>query len=120
MPPQFSYFEANKYDDFSAMSCDSRAKCGSQDALEVDSFSQSEEAFAAESLFDAYRTGSAEDIKRCISKRSIFTDLDNQVRLAANHASVMQAAVNKLCAGLLVIFCDALAGWYNHSGLLRC
>jgi len=50
-----------------------------QDALEVDAFAQSEEAFAAEALFDAYRSGSAEDIQLCISKKSIFFDLDNNV-----------------------------------------
>ena len=50
-----------------------------QDALEVDSFAQSEEAFAAEALFEAYRTGTAEDVQKCISKRPIFFDLDNSV-----------------------------------------
>lgn len=51
-----------------------------QDALEVDAFSRSEEAQAGEALFDAYRAASEEDVKRCISKRSIFLDLDNQVK----------------------------------------
>ena len=57
-----------------------------QDALEVDAFSRSEEAQAAEDLFDAYRAGSNEDVKQCVSKRSVFLDLDNQVKLCPNLA----------------------------------
>lgn len=52
-----------------------------QDAMEVGVFARSEEAFAAEALFDAFSTGSPEDIKRCITQKSIFKDLDNQVTL---------------------------------------
>ena len=55
-----------------------------QDALEVDSFAQSEEAFAAEALFEAYRTGTAEDVQKCITKRPIFFDLDNNVSLPSS------------------------------------
>lgn len=51
-----------------------------QDALAVDTFERSEEAFAAEALFDAYRAGTDEEIKQCINKKSIFMDLDNQVQ----------------------------------------
>lgn len=50
-----------------------------QDALGVDAFARSEEAVAAEAVFDAYRLGTKEDIQQCVKKHSIFTDLDNQV-----------------------------------------
>jgi len=53
--------------------------CVLQDALEVDAFAQSDEAFAAEALFEAYKTGTAEDVKSCIAKKNIFFDLDNNV-----------------------------------------
>jgi len=54
-----------------------------QDALEVDAFAQSDEAFAAEALFEAYKTGTAEDVKSCIAKKNIFFDLDNNVARCA-------------------------------------
>ena len=45
----------------------------------MDAFAQSEEAFAAEALFGAYRSGDADEVKRCVSSRRLFLDLDNQV-----------------------------------------
>ena len=54
-----------------------------QDAMEVEVFSSSDEAFAAEALFQAYRSGDAEEVKRCVAQTGAFLELDNQVvRLA--------------------------------------
>ena len=52
---------------------------GVQDALGVDSFSSSEHAYAAEDLFNAYQNADADAVKKCISSKSAFLDLDNQV-----------------------------------------
>eukprot|EP00195_Chlamydomonas_chlamydogama_P008641 CAMPEP_0202893498 /NCGR_PEP_ID=MMETSP1392-20130828/3070_1 /ASSEMBLY_ACC=CAM_ASM_000868 /TAXON_ID=225041 /ORGANISM="Chlamydomonas chlamydogama, Strain SAG 11-48b" /LENGTH=310 /DNA_ID=CAMNT_0049577851 /DNA_START=30 /DNA_END=962 /DNA_ORIENTATION=- len=55
-----------------------------QDFMSVDAFMSSEEAFAADALFVAYRSQSPEEVKRVVeSKASLFKALDNQVaRLA--------------------------------------
>ncbi|KAK9815390.1 hypothetical protein WJX72_002807 [[Myrmecia] bisecta] len=54
-----------------------------QDALGVDNFTSCEEAFAADALFDAYKTGDAEEVRKVLAAKHIFKDLDNQVaRLA--------------------------------------
>ena len=52
---------------------------GLQDALGVEAFSRSEQAFAAEDLFNAYQSADAGAIRKCISSKPIFLDLDNQV-----------------------------------------
>eukprot|EP00884_Botryococcus_braunii_P003843 jgi/Botrbrau1/1345/Bobra.0063s0056.1 len=53
-----------------------------RDALEVGAYGSSQQARAAEDLFDAYRSGDAEAI-RAVAMGPIFGDLDNQVlRLA--------------------------------------
>jgi hypothetical protein len=54
-----------------------------QDAMDVEEFASSGEAFAAEALFQAYRSGDAEEVKRCVAQTGAFLELDNQVvRLA--------------------------------------
>ena len=53
-----------------------------QDALEVETFSSSDEAFAAEALFDAYRTGDPEAVVKLVKKNQTLSNLDNQARLA--------------------------------------
>jgi hypothetical protein len=50
-----------------------------QDALEVAAYGPSQQARAAEDLFDAYRSGDGEAVKKCIASSAIFGDLDNQV-----------------------------------------
>lgn len=53
-----------------------------QDALEVDTFSSSDEAFAAEALFDAYRTGDPDAVVALVKKNYALGNLDNQVGVA--------------------------------------
>lgn len=45
----------------------------------MDNFASSDEAAAAEALFDAYRSGGVEEVRSCIKGRNIFLELDNQV-----------------------------------------
>ena len=51
-----------------------------QDALGVPAFSTSEEAFAAEDLFNAYRSGDAAAVKAVVAK-PLFKTIDNQARV---------------------------------------
>ncbi|GIL55863.1 hypothetical protein Vafri_11357, partial [Volvox africanus] len=54
-----------------------------QDAMAVDSFASSNEAFAADALFEAYRNRDEEAISALVKSKSIFKQLDHQVaRLA--------------------------------------
>mmetsp|Transcript_17378 Transcript_17378/g.29773 ORF Transcript_17378/g.29773 Transcript_17378/m.29773 type:complete len:336 (+) Transcript_17378:26-1033(+) len=54
-----------------------------QDALAIDVFVSSEEAFTADALFSAYKSGDEELVRQVVKKKSIFKELDNQVaRLA--------------------------------------
>lgn len=54
-----------------------------QDALGVDNFMSSDEAFAADALFDAYRSGDPAAIQAAVKRSAVFSNLDNQVaRLA--------------------------------------
>lgn len=53
---------------------------GMQDAMGVDTFASSDGAFAAEALFDAYRSGDNEEVRKCTQTHSAFIELDNQVR----------------------------------------
>ncbi|KAK9832485.1 hypothetical protein WJX81_001089 [Elliptochloris bilobata] len=55
-----------------------------QDAMDVAVFARSEQAAAGGTLLDAYRSGSAERVRRCVAGAlALFGDLDNQVaRLA--------------------------------------
>ncbi|KAI3428586.1 hypothetical protein D9Q98_007408 [Chlorella vulgaris] len=54
-----------------------------QDALGVDAFMSSDEAFAADALFDAYRSGDSAAIQATVKRSAVFSNLDNQVaRLA--------------------------------------
>lgn len=50
-----------------------------QDALEVETFASSDEAFAAEALFDAYRTGDPEAVVKLVKKNQTLSNLDNQI-----------------------------------------
>ncbi|BDA50046.1 probable gamma-soluble NSF attachment protein [Coccomyxa sp. Obi] len=69
-----------------------------QDAMGVDSFASSDGAFAAEALFDAYRSGDAEEVRKCIQTHSAFMELDNQiVRLAKK---LPQGDVRQMAASL--------------------
>ncbi|CAL5222070.1 g4371 [Coccomyxa viridis] len=69
-----------------------------QDALEVPTFSGSEEAQVAEGLIDAYRKGDAEVVRQFVASHSIFLELDNQVvRLARK---LPQGDVKVLAASL--------------------
>ena len=61
----------------------------------MDAFATSEEALAAEAIFEAYRVGRREDIQHCIKKHSIFTDLDNQV-FASFLSSFIKLATSNL------------------------
>ena len=45
----------------------------------MDAFCNSQQAYAAEELFDAYRKADAEAVKSVVASKSVFTDLDNQV-----------------------------------------
>lgn len=53
-----------------------------QDALGVDAFSSSEQAFAAEKLLEAYRCGDAGAVRKSVASQNLFLDLDNQVMRA--------------------------------------
>ncbi|GIL76647.1 hypothetical protein Vretimale_8842 [Volvox reticuliferus] len=54
-----------------------------QDAMAVDSFANSNEAFAADALFEAYRSKNEEAISSLVKSKAIFKQLDHQVaRLA--------------------------------------
>ena len=52
-----------------------------QDALGVDAFNCSSEALVADALFDAYRTADEAAIRKLITSKPIFLDLDNQVNI---------------------------------------
>ena len=52
-----------------------------QDALGVDAFNCSSEALVADALFDAYRSADDAAIRKLISSKPIFTELDNQVNI---------------------------------------
>lgn len=47
-----------------------------QDALQVEEFTVSEEARAADALFHAYRNGDEQEIKTCIKERACFFHMD--------------------------------------------
>jgi hypothetical protein len=53
--------------------------CHLQDALTVQNFTTSEEAFAAEDLCNAFRSGDAEKITALIKPNSLYLNVDNQV-----------------------------------------
>lgn len=44
-------------------------------------FTTSEEAFAAEELLNAFRSGDADQVTRLIKPNSVFMNIDNQVTL---------------------------------------
>eukprot|EP00798_Chlamydomonas_sp_ICE-L_P002669 gene2669-17157_t len=54
-----------------------------QEAMCVDSFAGCSEAYVADGLFDAYRSGSDDVIKDYVTSKTVFKNLDNQIaRLA--------------------------------------
>jgi hypothetical protein len=53
--------------------------CHLQDALTVQNFTTSEEAFAAEDLCNAFRSGDADKITALIKPNSLYLNVDNQV-----------------------------------------
>ena len=86
----------------------------------MSAFSTSEEAFAAEDLFDAYRSGDAAAV-RAVAAKPLFKTIDNQV-CAARHPS---AACMLLClCGKLshetVMFRLESTIWMHRGLLLRC
>ena len=50
-----------------------------QDALAVESFTSSKEAFAADDLMEAYRSGDAAHVQKVVATNFLFRELDNQV-----------------------------------------
>ena len=56
-----------------------------QDVLEVPAFSESGEAFAAESLFNVYASGSPDAIKKKVKDTREFQGLDAQVQGFLSH-----------------------------------
>ena len=62
-----------------------------QDAMGVDSFASSDGAFAAEALFEAYKSGDVEEVRKCIQNNSTFMELDNQVRGIPFHKEALEA-----------------------------
>lgn len=54
-----------------------------QDALTVQNFTTSEEAFAAEDLCNAFRSGDADKITALIKPTSLYMQLDSQVSTAS-------------------------------------
>lgn len=78
-----------------------------QDALAVDTFTSSDEAFAADALFDAYRSGEAAAIQGTIKHSPVFTNLDNQVARLAR----------KLPQGDLAIMAAQLGGGRSGGAL---
>ena len=76
-----------------------------QDALGVDTFNVSSEALAADALLEAYRSADEAAIRKVISSKPVFIDLDNQVSTVKSHdrlsidrdptsSSAVQAKVN--------------------------
>ncbi|GAX79007.1 hypothetical protein CEUSTIGMA_g6447.t1 [Chlamydomonas eustigma] len=75
-----------------------------QDALDVEVFSSSDEAFVADALFMAYRSGSEAEIKRVVKEKSVFKQLDNQVarvamKLPSSNFSKMAEEIDQLMGG---------------------
>ena len=52
----------------------------------MEPFSSSDEAFAAEALFQAYRSGDAAQVRQCVASTRTFLELDNQVRCGMNRS----------------------------------
>ena len=50
-----------------------------QDALAVESFTSSKEAFAADDLMEAFRSGDAAQVQKVVATNFLFRELDNQV-----------------------------------------
>lgn len=50
-----------------------------QDALAVESFTSSKEAFAADDLMEAFRSGDAAQVQKVVADNFLFRELDNQV-----------------------------------------
>ena len=50
-----------------------------QDALGVDAFTSSDEAFAAEALLEAYRSGDPDAVASVVKAKACFASMDNQV-----------------------------------------
>ena len=50
-----------------------------QDALAVESFTSSKEAFAADDLMEAFRSGDAAHVQKVVATNFLFRELDNQV-----------------------------------------
>lgn len=54
-----------------------------QDCLQIDAFVSSDEAFSADALFNAYRSGMEEAVQKVVKDRSAFKHLDNHVARTA-------------------------------------
>ena len=77
---------------------EAQTACFVQDALGVPAFSTSQEAFAAEDLFGAYRTGYAAAVKALVAK-PLFRTIDNQV--------CKPLVIVAQCASMAVMLCSA-------------
>ncbi|KXZ43559.1 SNAPG1 protein [Gonium pectorale] len=77
-----------------------RAWASFQDAMAVEAFAASEEAFAADALFEAYRENDPDAVARVVASKPLFKHLDHAVgRLAArlpNPASRLRRMARKL------------------------
>ncbi len=72
-----------------------------QDALGVDAFNCSSEALVADALFAAYRSADEAAIRKLITSKPIFLDLDNQV-----NTLICQLCVCQFCVALAASLSD--------------
>lgn len=86
-----------------------------QDALGVDAFNCSSEALVADALFDAYRTADEAAIRKLITSKPIFLDLDNQVNILISMSAncrgsgsnfVRQYMCQTMCLSVCVWLCQ--------------
>ena len=64
-----------------------------QDCMEVEVFSGCDEAFVADALFSAYRSGSEEAVRKLVKDKSAFKHLDNQVGGVMRHQGFLHVIV---------------------------
>ena len=84
-----------------------------QDALGVDAFNCSSEALVADALFDAYRSADEAAIRKLITSKPIFLDLDNQVNtlisVYVNSLWQWQPVCQTICVCVSVSVCNSRA-----------
>lgn len=73
-----------------------------QEVLGVDMFATSDEAFAADALFEAYRSGNAELIRKVVASKTVFKFLDASIgRLAMKLPSTNLPAMARDLGGVM-------------------